>query len=356
MGFKSRVLTVLLGLVCVLTLLWGTAFANTSYAIDTKKTLLPDDAYYWMKCIEEQFCLRVYANTEAEAGWRLKSAEERLNEALEMEAQNRLEEAKSALARYRAQIEFVFRSLERVIMEAQNRLEEAKSALARYRAQIEFVFRSLERVIKLARAQSGAQTVLNEKNPSEKIALKNGWFESNEMLERIEQRLRLQLELLNRLLELLNRLQNRAEERILNQLRLTIEICIFAANQERARECATRRESNGTLEESNGARGTSGTPAQNNREREQARTEAQNENYVQTQTQNRDQNCEQNRQSENEVGQKHGEDGQNEHRGEENGNRDDSPNGNMETDSSRQRDPNSQDIGNPGEVKAKKPF
>ena len=324
MGFKSRVLTVLLGLVCVLTLLWGTAFANTSYAIDTKKTLLPDDAYYWMKCIEEQFCLRVYANTEAEAGWRLKSAEERLNEALEMEAQNRL--------------------------------EEAKSALARYRAQIEFVFRSLERVIKLARAQSGAQTVLNEKNPSEKIALKNGWFESNEMLERIEQRLRLQLELLNRLLELLNRLQNRAEERILNQLRLTIEICIFAANQERARECATRRESNGTLEESNGARGTSGTPAQNNREREQARTEAQNENYVQTQTQNRDQNCEQNRQSENEVGQKHGEDGQNEHRGEENGNRDDSPNGNMETDSSRQRDPNSQDIGNPGEVKAKKPF
>ena len=184
-----------LGIMVTLSLIGGVALAGTQTATVQHTTLVRGDPYYWVKCEQERLGLCVYAGTEAEAGFRLQVASERLDEAAQLMQQSRFAEANAALERYRWQIQ------------------------------------AMNRAMVSVRERAASKTAGNtDPGSGQSVAstpVRTGWLDPGEVVKRVEQRTRVQIQVLNQLCD-------GSQEQIREQARLALEECIRACTREQA--------------------------------------------------------------------------------------------------------------------------
>lgn len=251
----KRLLVSLLGAALALMLVSGVALAGTETAARTRSTLAQGDPYYWVKCEQERLGLCVFAGTDAEAGFRLQIAQDRLDEAAQLMEQSRFAEANSALEQYRVQ------------MQAMNQ------AMVTLR----------ERAATEAAAGSGAGNGSTEN----KLATRTGWLNPGEIISRVEQQTRTQLQTLSQLC-------TQAQDQVRDQARLALEECTRACVQDRSGQATSGGNQGSASGQANQAQGTSVNAGQQTQTREQVQTQEQNQTREQNQGQEQQQNQEQN--------------------------------------------------------------
>lgn len=253
-----KLLAGMMGAILAIAMLGGMAFAGTETATRKHSTLVQGDPCYWVKCEQERLGLCAYAGTDAEAGFRLQIAEERLDEAVELMEQSRFAEANSALEQYRVQIQLM------------------NKAMARVR----------EQAALCDEAGSGSSRGKSE----DKVSAGNGWLEPDEIMERVEQRIRDQLRTLDQLC-----LQDC--EQVRDQVRLALQDCTRACTCDQSGQVAGQgNQVNVSGQNSNGP-GAAVTPGRQTRTLEQEQNQVEEQNQGEDQKQNQEQNQTQERQN-----------------------------------------------------------
>jgi hypothetical protein len=200
------------------------------------------DPYYWVKCEQERLGLCVYSGTEAEAGFRLQIAQERLNEAAQLMEQGMFAEANAALERYRTNLQ----------------------------------------------AMNQAMVSVRERASAE--AAGGGWLAPGEVVERVEQMTRAQLQTLNQLCA-------GAQDQVRDQVRLALEECTRTCTREQAGRATIPGNQEGTAGQTDPASATPAASVQQDQTREQNQVSEQNQG--QDQEQNQEQNQTQGQQQQN---------------------------------------------------------
>ena len=241
-----------LGTMLALSLIGGVALAGAETATMQHTTLVQGDPYYWVKCEQERLGLCVYAGTEAEAGFRLQIASERLDEAAQL-------------------------------ME-QSRFAEANAALEQYRVQIQAMNQAMVSVRKRATGQTAGNLDPGIGRPDDRTPVRTGWLDPGEVVARVEQMIRAQLQVLNKLCD-------GPREQIREQARLALEECTRTCTREQAG--TSNRAAQGQATGSSSGSDSSAASNQNSNDsgareqyqtREQARIQEQNQTPQQTQT------------------------------------------------------------------------
>jgi len=184
-----------LGIMVTLSLIGGVALAGTQTATVQHTTLVRGDPYYWVKCEQERLGLCLYAGTEAEAGFRLQVASERLDEAAQLMQQSRFAEANAALERYRWQIQ----AMNRAMVSVRER----------------------------AASQTAGNVEPGSGQSNGKTPVRTGWLDPGEVVARVEQMTRAQLQVLNRLCD-------GSQEQIREQASLALEECTRTCTREQS--------------------------------------------------------------------------------------------------------------------------
>jgi len=195
MKVVRRLLVCGLGIMLALSLIGGVAMAGTETATRQHTTLVQGDPYYWVKCEQERLGLCVYANTEAEAGFRLQIASERLDEAAQL-------------------------------ME-QSRFAESNAALEQYRVQIQAMNRAMVSVRERAAGKTAGNVDPGSGQSNGKTSVRTGWLDPGEVVKRVEQMTQAQLQVLNQLCD-------GAQEQAREQVRLALEECTRTCTREQA--------------------------------------------------------------------------------------------------------------------------
>ena len=240
-----------LGIMVTLSLIGGVALAGTQTATVQHTTLVRGDPYYWVKCEQERLGLCLYAGTEAEAGFRLQVASERLDEAAQLMQQSRFAEANAALERYRWQIQ----AMNRAMVSVRER----------------------------AASQTAGNVEPGSGQSNGKTPVRTGWLEPGEVVARVEQMTRAQLQVLNRLCD-------GSQEQIREQARLALEECTRTCTREQAGQ-SNPSPPDQTTGSNNGSDNSAASSPNSNSSvvREQYQTQEQQQTQEQTQGQNQKQ-------------------------------------------------------------------
>ena len=230
MKVVRRLLVGGLGIMLALSLIGGVALAGTETATRQHTTLVQGDPYYWVKCEQERLGLCVYAGTEAEAGFRLQIASERLDEAAQLMEQSRFAESNVALQQNLVQIQAMNQAMVSV----------------------------------RERAANNPANNIDSGNglPNDKTTNRTGWLDPGEIVKRVEQMTQAQLQVLNQFCD-------GAQAQVREQVRLALEEC--------TRTC-TREQVGQTTGNSSGA---SNQNSNNSSVRQQYQTQEQNQTQEQ---------------------------------------------------------------------------
>ncbi|MDD5748514.1 MAG: DUF5667 domain-containing protein [Actinomycetota bacterium] len=257
----ERLMVSFLGAVLALTLSGSVAMASTENTIKASRTLLQGDPFYWVKCEQEQLGLCIYAGTDAEAGFRLNIAQERLDEA------NRLME--------------------------QSRFAEANSALEQYRVQIQAISQAMVSIKQRAASATGTGSSPGDGSLKRKVAVRIGWMSPGEISARFEHRIRTQLQTLDRLCA-------QCHDQVREQARLALEECARACTRYQSGQAAGQGVQVSGSGQFNKPQDTSVTSGQQSQARKRTQTQEQKQIRDQDHEQEPEQNQEQNRNKEQE--------------------------------------------------------
>lgn len=250
----KRLLAGFLGAAMVLILLGGAALAGTETATRTRSALEQADPYHWVKCERERFGLCVFAGTDAEAGFRIQIAQERLGEAARLMEQGGFTESNTALEQYRLQIQ----AANRVMVSIRER----------------------------AAAEVAVGSGGDDLSSGNKAAARSGWLSPGEIVARVDRQMRSQLQTLDRLCA-------QARDQVLEQTRLALEECARACARDQSCQAVGQAGQAVPLAQTNQPEGTSANSGQQAQPQEMTKTREQSQTQVQTREQNQQQNEEQ---------------------------------------------------------------
>ena len=234
-----RILVGGVGTMLALSLICGAALAGTETATRQHTTLVQGDPCYWVKCEQERLGLCVYAGTEAEAGFRLQVASERLDEATQLMEQSRFAEANAALEQYRVQIQAMKRAMVSVRERAASKTEGN---------------------VDPGSGQSNG-----------KAPVRTVWLEPGEVVARVELMTRAQLKVLNQLCD-------GSQEQIREQARLALEECTRTCTREQAGQAIGDASGSDSSAASSQFSNSSGALEQNNTQEQNQTQEQQRQN------------------------------------------------------------------------------